>query len=949
MRREWELDDLVDCWTLDEDELRLIANKSGATRLGFALLLKYFEQEARFPRHAGDVPKAAVPFVARQVGVAAEEFASYDWSGRTIKNHRAQIREVNQFREPTVGDEDKLADWLAGELCPVELNRDRLRLALLARCREEQIEPPGPSRIERILGTADAMFERQFTSRTAGRLPPEAVTGLEALIAAGDPDTADGSGVGFLQELKTDPGQLGLETLLNEITKLERVKAIGLPPDLFAGASEMLVAGWRARAARMYPSDFAKAPQLTRLTLLAALCWVRKAELTDGLVDLLVQLVHKISVRAERKVEGELNSEFRRVHGKQGILFKLAGAAVDHPDEIVRAALYPVVGETTLRDLVAEARANERTFNTRVRVQLRSSYSRHYRRGLPRLLKALTFRSNNTEHKPVMDALELLDRYSDSAEKFYAAADRVPLDHVVPGDWRPAVIDEDGRVERIPYELCVLVALRTAIRRREIWVEGGSQWRNPEEDLPGDFEDNRDIHYQALSKPRDPAAFIASLKEQHVAALCRLNDTLRDGTTGGVKITRRRGEPWISVPHIARQLEPANLKALKEEIARRWGVIDLLNLIKDADHVTGFTNEFTSVASRQITDPEVLRRRLLLVLFGLGTNMGIKRVADGAAAVGSDADTEAVLRRVRRLFVNRDNLRAAIRRGQRDIRGPGRLAVGRGHLVRLRLPQVRVMVVELHDRMAPALRRPGNHGVLARRAAQCLHLLPGHLLLGIRGRRHDRGPAAASDVGRDQPPVHRYPRRLDRRVRLRVPARLPAAAAAEEHRVGPAIRPRGREERDLAGAEQRAVGPAYRLGPDRPPVRPDGQVRHRAAAGHGRGPADTPPFRPRRPQAPHLPGDRGTRPGNPHHLHLQLPSRPAAQAGNPRGPSGGGELELRQRRFLLRQERRPHRPRQGTRRGLRPVASPDPGGPRLRQHDHDPDRPPGPRLAGPAY
>ena len=93
------------------------------------------------------------------------------------------------------------------------------------------------------------------------------------------------------------------------------------------------------------------------------------------------------------------------------------------------------------------------------------------------------------------------------------------------------------------------------------------------------------------------------------------------------------------------------------------GVIDLLNLIKDADHVTGFTSEFTSVASRQVTDPETLRRRLLLVLFGLGTNMGIKRVADGAAsASGDEADREASLRRVRRLFVNRDNLRGAIRR-----------------------------------------------------------------------------------------------------------------------------------------------------------------------------------------------------------------------------------------------------------------------------------------------
>ncbi|MGH3823403.1 MAG: hypothetical protein ACRDRA_11340 [Pseudonocardiaceae bacterium] len=78
---------------------------------------------------------------------------------------------------------------------------------------------------------------------------------------------------------------------------------------------------------------------------------------------------------------------------------------------------------------------------------------------------------------------------------------------------------------------------------------------------------------------------------------------MKKGTTGGVRITRRRGEPWISVPAVGKQPEPANLKALKEEISRRWGVIDLLSLIKDVDHVTGFTSEFTSVASRTVTDP----------------------------------------------------------------------------------------------------------------------------------------------------------------------------------------------------------------------------------------------------------------------------------------------------------------------------------------------------------
>ncbi|GAA2440653.1 hypothetical protein GCM10010191_65740 [Actinomadura vinacea] len=264
-----------------------------------------------------------------------------------------------------------------------------------------------------------------------------------------------------------------------------------------------------------------------------------------------------------------------------------------------------------------------------------------------------------------MDALALLDRYADSDAEHYDKAETVPLEHVVPDDWREAVLDPDtGLVERIPYELCVLVALRKAIRRREIWVVGGNRWRNPEDDLPGNFTENRDVHYEALKKPRDPAEFIADLQERHIAALNKLNKAVKKGTTGGVKITRRKGEPWISVPPLARQPEPANLKRLKEEISRRWGVIDLLNVIKDVDHVTGFTADFTSVASRTVTDEATLRRRLLLCLYGLGTNVGIKRVADGVAAAAVDlalADTEAALRRTRRLFINRDNLRDAIR------------------------------------------------------------------------------------------------------------------------------------------------------------------------------------------------------------------------------------------------------------------------------------------------
>ena len=52
MRREWDVENLIACWTL-------VGNMIGPARLGLALSLKLFELEARFPRHAGEIPPAA--------------------------------------------------------------------------------------------------------------------------------------------------------------------------------------------------------------------------------------------------------------------------------------------------------------------------------------------------------------------------------------------------------------------------------------------------------------------------------------------------------------------------------------------------------------------------------------------------------------------------------------------------------------------------------------------------------------------------------------------------------------------------------------------------------------------------------------------------------------------------------------------------------------------------
>lgn len=50
--------------------------------------------------------------------------------------------------------------------------------------------------------------------------------------------------------------------------------------------------------------------------------------------------------------------------------------------------------------------------------------------------------------------------------------------------------DGRNRVNRITYEICVLEALRVRLRCKEIWVAGADRYRNPDDDLPSDFEES---------------------------------------------------------------------------------------------------------------------------------------------------------------------------------------------------------------------------------------------------------------------------------------------------------------------------------------------------------------------------------------------------------------------------------------------------------------------------
>lgn len=646
--RDLDQDELIDRWTLVGAELELVSGKRGATRLGFALVLRFYTERGRFPRGRGEIPDAAVEYVARQVGVTPTDIAFYEWSGRTIEYHRAQIRKALGFRECSVADADASVEWLVANVTQVQRGADAVRDRLLAWCRAERIEPPSAGRIERMVRSALSRGEELLVARVASRLDEPVKAKLLALVAEtvdGDPDDDDGSTI--LASIRTGAGNVSLNTMLTEVAKLEAVRAVGVRGDVFADIAPKIVTAWRGRAAVEAPSHLRSHSGETTLTLLAALLACRLREITDTLVDLLCSTVHRINARAEVRVTNQLIKEFQRVTGKENLLFRVAEATVDAGDKLVREAVYPVASQATLRDLVAEFKSSGSTYQRTVKATLRGSYTNHYRAGMIKLLSVLEFRSNNSAHRPVLDALELIGRYAGTANlRYYPLDEYVPTHRGLCGDWEELVYQADKRgkrrVVRMVYEVCTFQALRDQLRCKEIWVVGADRWRNPAEDLPTDFEERRVEHYEALRKPMDPTEFITALREEMRAELDMLHDALPK--CDFLEIKERKAGP-IKLTPISAAPEPKNLRKLKQAVATRWGAVPLIDMLKEAVLRTGCLRMVTSVADRGNLSEEVLAERLLLAIYAYGTNTGIR------AVVGGDRHGEDEIRYARRRYL----------------------------------------------------------------------------------------------------------------------------------------------------------------------------------------------------------------------------------------------------------------------------------------------------------
>src|SRR5699024_4257158 len=565
----------------------------------------------------------------------------------------------------TVQDTEAIGDWLERHVLYYDHEFDHVKEQAYLQFRERKIEPPSPKRVERMVRSAINAYEDKFFQSIYENIPQSSLAKLDVLldnITINDErddneelSNPEDSPMTF-RALKSDPGRVGLQSVLQELNKLRTIRDLDLPHDLFKGIPQKILIKYRQRVATEDLREIRRHPAPIRYTLLSIFFWLRSREVTDSLVDLLIQIIHRIGVRAERKVDREILNDIKRVTGKSTILYNIADVALKNPDGTIKDVLYPVVKEQTFKDLVKEFKHTGSAYQEKIHTVIRSSYSSHYRRMIPEILDILEFRSNNDNHRPVINALSIIQAYAGTGQHYFALTDDTPIEGVIRPKWRELMIEQDDhgnkRVNRINYEINALQALREKLRCKEIWIVGADRYRNPDEDLPQDFEERRQENYEALKQSLDPEVTIEKLKQDMKQALEKLHKGLPKHPN--VRVTTK-GNGWISLATIEPQQEPAHVSRLKAEVTRRWPMTNLLDILKEADLRVNFTDHFQTTAVRETLDRSTIQKRLILSLYGLGTNTGLKRVSSG-----NYGESFKNLLYIRRKFIHKDNLQKAI-------------------------------------------------------------------------------------------------------------------------------------------------------------------------------------------------------------------------------------------------------------------------------------------------
>lgn len=653
MQKHWSENELEYLWTLLPEEKTLLGNKKGMKRFLYLLLLKYYSIDYFFPTTAEDIPTEIINFGMNQYSICIttldieaflNSYDSYIKYQREIRNHYG----IKVYSEVDHG-------FIKDNIYKVALetiNPDKIEAEIILLFKKHKIEKPTNVIVKNLRKEATDKVETYLFKHITDTLDKENLN-YKAYIDNSLLYLADSFEDTIISFLKQDSGKSNLDSISNEIRKLQAIEPLNLNSSIIPDdISPNILKFYKRKIVSDTPQQIRAKPEYIRYQLMIIFCYLKKQEIIDNLVDHLCNLVHKIKKKGQ-KVEKALNNQIGKLSHGLDVLYRMAKVAYDKPEDIIRKAIYPVVSRDQLEKLI-KIKHIQKNMKGDIHQTLMRSYSGYYRKQIFEIINAVEFRSNNQE---ILDAITLIKQYENSKREYYPIEERIVIERLLnknDQEFISGVGDKKELVRRKDYEYAVLQLLKEKLKVKEVWIDGSFKYKDPSTDLPKDFDANREFYYHLLNQPLSSEEFCNLLKNNLVLAVNHFDKTITKNPH--VKITKRKNKPWIKLSPLERQPEPQNLEKIKEIINKHWDSISLLDVLKEVDLRENFTESFTSSGNREILAKEDIRKRLILCLFAIGTNTGLTRISSGSV----NNVTLEELKYIKRKLINQDDLREAI-------------------------------------------------------------------------------------------------------------------------------------------------------------------------------------------------------------------------------------------------------------------------------------------------
>lgn len=442
------------------------------------------------------------------------------------------------------------------------------------------------------------------------------------------------------------------ENVKTEVEKLQFLKLLNYPKLLKKLATKHLKRYYRSIVSK-YPSAIKDMPETNRYAQLIIFCFVRKTEISDSLVEILINTTHKVFNSGENRAKTQLSKikEIKKNYNNRHTLKILVDAILDSENTLVKEAIYPKLSKKNLLNIQEQlSRGKANTFDDLSYNNSRTSFAHYYRKILAPIIEVLEFDSTN--NKELNHALKIIQENINNRIQYYPTDQTILINQVVKKSHRNKILADNNRVRRIDMELCVLYQLRKKLRAKEVWIKDGYKYRNPDDDLPQDFDKNKTKYCNIIKQPEKAEDFIGELKTNLKQSLFLFNKNLPRNKQ--VKILEKP-KGHIKVAKIVEQEPPKKLELIKAEICKRWPSTNLLDILKEADFFVKFTDDFIASGSKVGLDKDTVQKRLLLAILGYGTNAGLKSMSGGDVSYQD-------LQHIKLRYLESDNIQNAIRK-----------------------------------------------------------------------------------------------------------------------------------------------------------------------------------------------------------------------------------------------------------------------------------------------